>query len=48
MWNLKKKKLIETEIRLVVDRRWGVRELGEDGQKVQTLSYKINKFWNKF
>ena len=26
-------------------RGWGVGEMGEGGQKVQTSSYKINKSW---
>ena len=25
---------------------WGVGEMGEGGQKVQTSSYRINKSWN--
>ena len=47
MWNLKKKKLIEKEIRFVVTRGegCGVGESDEDGQKTQTFNYKINKHW---
>ena len=33
------------EIRLVVARGWGVQEMDEDGQGVQTSSYKMNRFW---
>ena len=25
---------------------WGMGEMGKDGQKVQTSSYKINKSWD--
>ena len=41
-----KNKFIEKEIRLVVTRNrvWGQRELDEGSQKVQTSSYKINKY----
>ena len=41
MWNLKKVKLIETETRKA--ERSEERE--DVGQKVQTFSYKVNKFW---
>ena len=36
-----------TEHRLVVARGWGLQEgeMGEDGQSVQTSSYKINQSW---
>ena len=56
MQNLKKKKqtnrkskLMDTEKRLVVHRGsgWGVSEMGEGSQKVQTSSYKINKSWRR-
>ena len=42
-----KPELIDTENRLVVvrGREWGMGETGEGGQKVQTSSYKINKYW---
>ena len=42
-----KPELIDTENRLVVvrGREWGMGEMGEGGQKVQTSSYKINKYW---
>ena len=54
--SLKKKKkteLIESENRLIVPRgrnwgsgsRGGVGEIGEESQKLQTSSYKINKSW---
>ena len=38
--------LIEKEIRLMVTRSkiWGEAELDEGGQKVQTSSYKLNKY----
>ena len=38
-------KLISTDSRLVAarDGAWGMEEMGERGQKVQTFSYKINK-----
>ena len=38
-------KLIPTDSRLAATRdgAWGVEEMGERGQKVQTFSYKINK-----
>ena len=44
-------KLIDTEDRLLVARVAGAagrdgEEMGEDGQKVQTSRYKINKSWN--
>ena len=44
----KKTKLKETEYRLVVARgwEWGMGEMGEGGQKVQTFSCKIKKFWD--
>ena len=48
MWNLKNKTLSSyIKNRLVVARGkgWGVGEMGEGGQKVQTSSYKINKSW---
>ena len=40
------KKLIEKEIRFVVTRcrEWGDRKLDEGSPKVQTPSYKINKY----
>ena len=39
-------KLIEKEIKSVATRGggWGGKELNEGGQKVQTSSYKINKY----
>ena len=43
LWNLKKKKLIEKEIRLRTG--WEMGELNEDGQKVKTSNYKTNKYW---
>ena len=39
------KELIETESRLVVSRGQGLSEMVEGGQRVQTSSYKMNKFW---
>ena len=46
MWDLKKIKLIETEIRFVVATgQGGEGDLGVEVQKVQTSSCKINKFW---
>ena len=50
MWNIKKTnknelKLIDTENRLVVARSQGVGEWEDVGQRVQTCSYKMNKFW---
>ena len=48
MWNLKNKTLSSyIKKRLVVARGkgWGVGEMGEGGEKVQTASYKINKSW---
>ena len=43
--NKQKTKLINTGNRLVVARvrMWGRGKMGEEGQKVQTSSYKINK-----
>ena len=43
----KQTELREIEKRLVVTRGrgWEVGEKGEDSQKAQTSSYKINKFW---
>ena len=38
-WN--KTKVTEKEIRFVVGRRWGAKELGEGGHKVQSSNYKI-------
>ena len=45
--NQRKKKKTQTENRLVVAIKmgWGVGKMGEEGQKVQTSSYKINKSW---
>ena len=43
MWNQNKKQknsFIETENRLVVARSWGVEEMHDGGQKVQTSFYK--------
>ena len=54
LWNLKitnkhknKNELIETENSLAVAKGqgWGG-EMSEAGQKVQTFSYKMNKFWD--
>ena len=47
MWNLKKKKVkfIETEGNMVVARGWGMGNIEEIGKRVQTFSYKMNKFW---
>ena len=51
MWNLKQAKIsLKREIRLTVTRGrgqglCGVQELDEDSQKVQTSSYKTNKYW---
>ena len=47
MWNLKKGELLETDTRIVVNQglRWGK---GENvGQRVQTSSYKMSKFWDR-
>ena len=44
MWNLKKKPNSQKLSKLVVARGKGVREMGEGGQRVQTSSYKMNKF----
>ena len=38
-------KLTDTENRLVVGKK-GVGKMGEEGQKVPTSSYKINKPWD--
>ena len=39
----------ETKRRLMVTQGWGLgggtAGIGADGQKVQTSSYKVNKFW---
>ena len=46
MWNLKKKyRLLDTKNRLVAarGRGWKVGEMGEEAQKVQISSYRINK-----
>ena len=40
----KKNELTETE-QIGDCQRQGMEEMKEDGQKVQTSSYKINKFW---
>ena len=47
MWNLKKTELIEVENNIVIARGevWGLGEMDENGQKMQTSRYKINKFW---
>ena len=52
MWNLnkqtnKKVKFIDTQNRLVVagSGGWRLGEMGEEGQRVPTCSYKINKSW---
>ena len=42
IWNLKKKKLKDTENRLVVA-SGGSGQMGEGGQEVQTSSYKVKK-----
>ena len=44
MWDLKKPNLIETERRMVATRDLGMRKWGDLGQKVQTSSFKMNKF----
>ena len=44
MWNLKKLKLIETEIRFSVGRGRGKGSLGDAGQKAQIPSCNLNKF----
>ena len=44
----KKAKFINVENRLVVakgESGWEVSKMSEEGQKVQTYSYKINKSW---
>ena len=41
----KKAKLIETESRMVVAKDRGCGKWGDVGQKMQTSSYKLNKFW---
>lgn len=45
--NNKKTELTETENRLVVDRGrgWGMGEMEEDGERVQTSRCKITKSW---
>ena len=42
-----KTKFVDTENRPVVARgkEWGVGEMGVEGQKIQTYSYKINQSW---
>ena len=46
MWNLRIK-LIEARSRMVVARGWGAAwgNWRDIGQRVQTFSYKMNKFW---
>lgn len=41
----KKAKLLETETRMVVTSGWGGGEKRDTGQRVQTSSYKMKKFW---
>ena len=43
----KKTELIKTENSIVIARGevWGLEEMDENGQKIQTSRYKINKFW---
>ena len=36
---------MDTESRMVVIRGWEMDEQGDIGQRVQILSYKMNKFW---
>ena len=36
---------IQNTDRWLPEARWGVAEMGEGSQKVQTSSYKINKSW---
>ena len=47
MWNVKPTKIIEKDNIFVASEMWGwsVVELSEGGQKVQTFSYKTNKYW---
>ena len=44
MWKQKKNKLIEKIDSWLPEAGFGVREKDEGGQKVQTSSYKINKY----
>lgn len=44
MFNLKKEKKTQIEIRFVVTRGRGLGDLGKGSQKVQTSSYRINKY----
>lgn len=41
----RKSKLIDSEKRLMIarDARWRAGKMGEEGQKVQAFSYKLNK-----
>ena len=41
---LKKKKLIETDSRLLLARNRGLGEMVEGGQKVETFNYNMDKF----
>ena len=43
----RKSKLIDSGKRFMIarDARWRVGKMGEEGQKVQTFSYKLNKSW---
>ena len=42
---VQKSEFTETESRLVVASDKGVGEMGEGSQRIQTSSYKMNKFW---
>ena len=44
MWNLEKKKLIETDSGFLVARSRGLGEMVEGGQKVETFNYNMDKF----
>ena len=45
MWNLKKPNPEKQRVDWWLPKGRGIREMGDVGQKVQTSSYRMKKFW---